>query len=150
MMTSFVFRVLDTHVIGGKADDIAVEDARGTVSYAQLLHESASVAAGLRHMGVDAGTHVVIDLPHGREKVTSVLACARLLAMPRPTGDFRLAGVPPVLHAPDTQVVWDLLIKAGRTEPASAPTVEPEGYEQVLIDAYPEIFEILAAGGTIS
>ncbi|MET0766192.1 MAG: AMP-binding protein [Aeromicrobium sp.] len=148
-MTSLVFRLLDHHVITGLADHTAVSDEQGTMSYAQLLHESACIAGGLHHMGIEPGTDVVVDLPSGRHHVVAVLACARIGAVPAATGDFRLEGTPPVLHAPDTRVGWDVLDKAGRTEPASAPEVDPDGYEELLRAAYPEIVDTLAAGGTI-
>ncbi|MET0819602.1 MAG: AMP-binding protein [Aeromicrobium sp.] len=148
-MTSLVFRILDRQVISGLADELAVADARGSVSYAQLLHESACIAAGLHHMGIDAGTAVVLDGLHGRDLVTSVLACARIGAVPAETGSFRLAGSPPVLHAPDTEVTWDVLDKAGRTEPHTAPEHDDEGYEEVLRAAYGTIIETLESGGTV-
>ncbi|KAA1376529.1 AMP-binding protein [Aeromicrobium fastidiosum] len=149
-MTSLVFRILDWHVVSGLADDLAVSDARGTVSYAQLLHESACIAAGLRHMGVEPGTPVVLDGLHGRDLVTSVLACARIGAVPADTAAFRLAGTPPVLHAPSTEVTWDVLDKAGRTEPAAAPEHDDEGYEEHLRTTYKDIIETLERGGTIT
>jgi hypothetical protein len=149
-MTSLVFRILDRQVIAGLADDLAVTDARGSVSYAQLLHESACIAAGLHHMGVEAGTSIVLDQLHGRELVTSVLACARIGAVPAEMGSFRLVGTPPVLQAPDTEVAWDVLDKAGRTEPHTAPGHDPEGYEDRLRTAYGPIIETLEKGGTIT
>lgn len=149
-MTSLVFRALDYQVVSGLADDIAIADARGTVSYAQLLHESACIAAGLHHMGIEPGTAIVLDDLRGRDLVISVLACARIGALPSGTGDFRLAGTPPVLRAPATEVTWDLLDKAGRTEPATAPEHDPEGYETALRAGYDEIFSTLERGGTIS
>ena len=149
-MTSLVFRLLDRQVVSGLADEIAVADARGTVSYAQLLHESACIAAGLRHMGVEPGTPIVLDGLQGRDLVTSVLACARIGAVPADRADFRLAGAPPVLHAPNTEVTWDTLDKAGRTDPHTAPEHDPEGYEQALRAAYPDVIDTLEQGGTIS
>lgn len=152
MMASLVFRVLDAHVIHGRADETAVRDTAGTMSYAQLLHESACIAAGLHHMGVDAGTAVAIDVGAGRHHVTAVLALARLGAVPAPqsqTAEFKLVGTPPVLQAPDTEVVWELLDKAGRTEPAAAPERDPDGYEQVLREVYGELLTTLEAGGTV-
>ncbi|MCL8250207.1 AMP-binding protein [Aeromicrobium fastidiosum] len=148
-MTSLVFRLLDHHVISGLADDLAVADDRGTVSYAQLLHESACIAAGLHHMGVDAGTAIVLDGLHGRDLVTAVTACARIGAVPAASGDFRLVGSPPVLHAPGTEVTWDVLDKAGRTEPHTAPDRDAQGYEPTLRAAYPDIIETLEQGGTV-
>jgi len=149
-MTSLVFRVLDRQVVSGLADDLAISDDRGTMSYAQLLHESACIAAGLHHMGVDAGTHVVLEGLHGRDLVVAVLALARIGGLPAATGDFRVVGVPPVLHAPDTEVTWDVLDKAGRTDPATAPERDPEGYEEALRTAYGTIVETLENGGTIT
>jgi hypothetical protein len=150
MTKSLVFRTLDRQVISGLADDTAVSDARGTMSYAQLLHESACIGAGLHHMGIEPGTFVVLEDLHGRDLVVSVLACARISAVPAATGDFRLAGNPPVLHAPDTQVAWDVLDKAGRTEPAVAPVEDPDGYEEMILATHGEIFQILLAGGTVT
>lgn len=149
-MTSLVFRTLDRQVISGLADDAAISDERGTVSYAQLLHESACIAAGLQHMGIEEGTRLVLDGLVGRDLVISVLACARIGAVPSASGDFRLAGSPPVLHAPDTEVVWELLDHAGRTEPLSAPDQDPAGYEAAMKDAYGSIFSTLEAGGTVN
>jgi len=149
-MTSLVFRVLDHQVVHGLADDFALRDARGTMSYAQLLHESACIAAGLHHMGIDPGTPVVLDALHGRDLIVSILACARIGALPAQTGDFRLAGSPPVLHAPDTEVTWDTLDKAGRTDPTTAPEQDPEGYEKALREKYGDIFATLERGGTVT
>ena len=149
-MPSLIFRVLDAHVIHGLADAPAVRDEHGTRSYAQLLHESACIAGGLKHMGVEPGTQVVIDLDPGRHLVTTVLAIARLGALPAGGGDFTIAGSPPVLWAPGTEVTWDLLDKAGRTEPAVAPVTDAEGYEAALRQAYGEIFDVLEGGGTVS
>ena len=149
-MTSLVFRALDLHVVGGLADDPAIVDERGTMSFAQLLHESASVAGAISQLGIGTGTEVAIDLPSKRERVIAVLACARLGAVPdsSATAD-RLAGEPPVLHTPETEAAWDLLIRAGRNEPAPAPDRDPDGYEQLLLALHAEVFEPLSAGRAI-
>ena len=149
-MTSLVFRVLDHHVVHGLADELAIQDERGMMSYAELLHESASVAGALVSVGVVEGSGMQIDLAHGRELVVAVLACARVGAVPRESAEFRVAGMPPVLHTSDTEVPWALLIKAGRIEPAPAPADDPEGYEALMREVYPDIFNALEAGRTIS
>lgn len=148
-MTSLIYRVLDERVIHGLADNLAIEDERGTMSYAELLHESASVAGAFTSVGIVPGAGVQIDLDHGRELVVAVLACARVGAVPRDSVEFRLAGMPPVLHLPDTEVSWDLLIHAGRTDPAPAPPDDPDGYEALIRGAYPGIFAALEAGEEI-
>lgn len=149
-MTSLVYRVLDEHVIHGLADELAIWDERGTMSYAELLHESASIAGAFTNVGFGPGTAVQIDLEHGRELVVAVLACARIGAVPSGSADLKLAGMPPVLHLPDTEVPWDLLIHAGRMDPAPAPPADPEGYEALIREAYGDIFATLEAGETIS
>lgn len=148
-MTSLIFRVLDEHVIHGLADNPAIQDARGTMSYAELLHESASIAGAFSNLGIEAGTAVRIDVPEDREHAIAVLACARLGAVPQETADFRLVGEPPVLHTVDTEVPWDLLIHAGRIEPAPAPHDDPEGYAELMQAAYADLFATLAAGETL-
>lgn len=149
-MTSLIFRVLDEQVIHGLADNLAIEDERGTMSYAELLHESASVAGAFTSVGIVPGAGVQIDLDLGRELVVAVLACARVGAVPRESAEFRLTGMPPVLHLPDTEVTWDLLIHAGRVDPEPAPPEDPEGYEALMREAYGDIFTALEAGNTIS
>ena len=146
-MSSLVFRALDEHVVGGLADNTAVEDERGTLSYAELTHESACVAGAISHLGVGSGTEVSIDLPRGRNLVIAVLACARLGAVPSAAGVFRFEGE--TFHTPDTEVAWDLLMRAGRSEPAPAPDSDPEGYEALMNDAFPGIFTALLAGQTV-
>ncbi|MCW2800615.1 MAG: hypothetical protein JWQ70_2087 [Aeromicrobium sp.] len=149
-MTSLVFRALDQHVVGGLADHPAIEDERGSMSFAQLLHESASVAGAISHLGVTTGTRIALDLPHGRERIIAVLACARLGAVPHAEAtEFRLTGVPPVFHTLETEAPWDLLIHAGRNEPAPAPGNDPDGYEQALLADYEDVFGPLIAGQAI-
>lgn len=149
-MSSLIFRALDTQVISGLADDPALSDDRGPMSYAELLHESASIAGALVNLGVGTGTPVHIDLRTNRERAVAVLACARVGAVPQDLAEHRLTGDPPVLHTPDTEVPWNLLVRAGRVDPAPAPDADPEGYEQLMRQAYGDIFTALEAGGTIT
>jgi len=149
-MASLVFRVLDQHVVNGLADNLAIEDERGSMSYAELLHESASIAGAFANAGITSGASLQIDVPHGRELVVAVLACARLGVLPSGPADTRLVGVPPVLHLSETEVPWNLLIQAGRVDPAPAPAADPDGYETRMRQAYPEIFSALEAGETIT
>ena len=149
-MTSLVFRALDQHVVGGLADHPAIEDEQGAMSFAQLLHESASVAGALSQLGVSVGTRIALDLPVGRERVIALLAVARLGAVPDSGAtEFRLIGAPPTFHTAETEAAWDLLIRAGRNEPASAPHQDPDGYEQLLLADYADVFEPLTSGRTI-
>lgn len=145
-MTSLAFRALDQHVVGGLADNTAVEDERGPLSYAELTHESACVAGAINHLGVEAGTEVLIDIAAGRNLVIAVLACARLGAVPSAGGVYRFEGE--IFYTAETEVPWDLLMRAGRSEPAPAPDRDPDGYEDVMREAFPDLFSALLAGGT--
>lgn len=149
-MASLIYRVLDQQVIRGLADNLAIQDERGTMSYAELLHESASVGGAFTNVGIGVGAGLQIDVAPGRELVVAVLACTRIGAVPTMPAGFRLAGSPPVLHTPETEVPWDLLIKAGRIDPAPAPAEDPQGYEALMRDTYPDIFAALEAGETIT
>jgi acyl-CoA synthetase (AMP-forming)/AMP-acid ligase II len=150
VMTSLVFRTLDQQVVSGLADHPAVRDERGTLSYAQLLHDSASLAGGLREMGVTAGSAVALELPVVRDRVVAVLACARLGAEPGSHGPFRVTGTPPMVQTPETEVPWDVVIRAGRTDPAVAPDRDPEGYEERVLASYAEMFATLGAGQPVT
>ncbi len=147
-MSTLVFRALDRHVVGGLADDAAVQDERGPLSYAELLHESACVAGAINHLGVVAGTEVTVDIPKGRNRVIAVLACARLGAVPAEGATHRFEGEQ--FTTLDTEVPWDLLVRAGRAEPAAAPDSDPEGYEDLLRFAFPDVIAPLLAGETVS
>lgn len=146
-MSSLVFRALDRHVVGGLADNTAVEDDRGSLSYAQLLHESACIAGALGYLGVVGSTEVSVDIPRGRNLVIAVLACARLGALPSAGGAYRFEDE--TFYTPDTEVPWDLLMRAGRSEPAPAPDSDDEGYEALMRAEYDELLTTLIAGDTI-
>lgn len=147
---SLVFRALEIHVIHGHADEIALTDAAGSMTYAHLLHDSASIAGALLQLGVSVGTEVDVDLPPGRHRVVAVLACARLGAEIGDDGILRLAGDPAMLHTPDSEVPWGVLLRAGRTDPLGAPDVDPDGYAARFNASHETIFGPLLAGGCIS
>lgn len=149
-MSSLIFRALDQHVVDGLADHDAIIDDRGSMSYAQLLHESAALAGAMVNAGIGAGTEIAIELPIGREQVVAVLACARIGAVPNGRAGVRFAGTPPVLHTSDTEITWDTLMHAGRLDPAPAPAQDPDGYEKLMKDAYEDVFATLTAGRTIT
>ncbi|MEZ5193184.1 MAG: AMP-binding protein [Nocardioides sp.] len=81
------FNALDRHVARGAADrialvyDSAVTDTKQTLSYAELLAETAAFAGVLRQLGVGKGDRVVVYMPMIPEAVVAMLACARLGAV---------------------------------------------------------------------
>ena len=78
---------LDQHVVAGRGDQVALiydSPATGQVqefTFAQLTEWTASVAGGLRSLGVEKGDRVVIYMPMVPETVVAMLACARLGAI---------------------------------------------------------------------
>ena len=81
------FNALDRHVIGGRAEQLAlihdspVTGTQTRLTYAELLELVARFAGVLRELGVGRGDRVVIYLPMIPEAVVAMLACARLGAV---------------------------------------------------------------------
>lgn len=152
-MDSLAFRALDRQVIEGKADDPALIVASKTYTYAQLLHDSASFAGGLRDLGVEEGTPVRLKVAERRIWVVSVLAIVRLGAEPAHEGDdapFRIVGEPAVVRSPAGDFDVDVLIRAGRNDPAVAPDRDSEGYADRLTRRYGDVLAALIHGGTLT
>lgn len=147
---SLAYRCLDRHVIHGRADELAFAGPGRSMTYAQLLHESASIAGAMTSVGVTAGTIVALDLPSARERLIAVLACVRLNAEIDAAGGVAVAGDPPVLTTTDTQVPWDVLVRAGRTDPAPAPPADTDGYEDRVAAQFPDLVATLLAGDALT
>lgn len=148
---SLAYRALDHQVLAGLADEPALTGQAGTLTYAQLLHETAVIAGALQQLGVGEGAKVAVEVPRGNEQVIAVLALARIGALPHGTAEQRFVGAPPV-YFPGGEaepVPWRVLIQAGRTDPAAARPSDSVEYEQVFFDAYEDVFTTLLAGGTI-
>lgn len=148
-MNSLIFRALDKQVIAGLADEPAIEDGTVSMTYAQLLAHTAALAGGLAHVGVSEATRVALDV-HGAAKVGAVLACARLGAIPDAQADFRIAGDPPVVHTGEHEYTWATVLSAGKTDPMPAPERDDEGYAELMLAEFEEIFVVLTTGATIT
>lgn len=149
-MNSLAFRVLDHHVIHGRADNVAVVDGERPLTYAKLLELSAALAGGLRHLGVEPGSEVDVEALDGRDHVVAVLACLRLGAVPSPGGAVVLGGDPAVVRTPEGEWAWDTVRRSGVSDPAAAPGDDPEGYEQRLRERHDQLITTLLAGDTIA
>ena len=124
------FNALDRHVIRGRADEPAIAADRPT-SYARLVEEVAAFGGVLRAFGVGLGDTVVARLPPGRDALVALLASTRLGAvhvLEEPAGDEETVVVPGGVirrggaSAPD-DLDWDVLLRAGRTDPAPCAEV---------------------------
>ena len=81
------YNALDRHVEGGRADqpalhyDSPVTATKRTLSYRDLLDETATLAAVLEDFGVRAGDRVLVYMPMIPEAIVAMLACARIGAV---------------------------------------------------------------------
>ena len=78
---------LDRHVAAGRGDQAAliydspVTGTRRTLTYGEMLKETATLAAVLQDMGVGKGDRVLIYMPMVPEAICAMLACARIGAI---------------------------------------------------------------------
>ena len=121
------YNALDIHVIRGRADDVALADPEGDLTYARLLTEVAACAGVLRAFGVGVGDDVALGpLPRARG-VVAALAAARVGAVSAYDGAaaaVRVAGGSDSVFAVDgDDLPWDVALRAGRTDPAGCADV---------------------------
>jgi propionyl-CoA synthetase len=81
------YNALDRHVEGGRGDQPAIfydsplTSTKRTITYRELLDETATMAAVLQDLGVSAGDRVLIYMPMIPEAFVAMLACARIGAV---------------------------------------------------------------------
>ncbi|WP_313408841.1 AMP-binding protein [Aeromicrobium sp.] len=148
--SSLAFRALDLHVVRGRADEPALVTPRGSLSYAQLLHESASFAGGLRDLGLRTGAPVRLDVSDRHLWVVSVLAIVRLGAEPQEEAAFSITGDPATVHAAGEEYEFDLVLRAGRVDPATAAVHDEGDYAERMERRYGDVLATLVHGGTLT
>ena len=147
---SIAFRALDQNVIAGRADDIALHTPRGILTYAQLLHESASFAGGLRDLGVGEGDGVHLAVPDRHIWVVSVLAIVRLGAEPDQDAPVTITEDPAVVRLGDDTYEFDLVLRAGRVDPARALMHDDGDYGERMERGFGDVLATLLHGGTLT
>ncbi len=81
------WNALDRHVEAGRGDqpaiiyDSPITGAKRSISYADLLDQTARFAGALKAQGIAKGDRVIIYMPMVPETVVAMLACARLGAI---------------------------------------------------------------------
>jgi propionyl-CoA synthetase len=81
------FNALDRHVAAGRGDQTAVfydsplTATKRRIAYAELLDETATLAAVMSDLGVAKGDRVIIYMPMIPEAIVGMLACARIGAI---------------------------------------------------------------------
>lgn len=165
-MSPSCFDLIDRHVVAGHADDLALRAGATRWSYARLLEEVAAFGGALRHCGVVPGDPVGVVLPTGSELVVAVLACARIGGEHRYAADAGVvvtASTEGVVTDADVVLVkqvagqevpladgrefdWDVVLRAGRTDPAPC-------LEGAVLTPYDDrtraLLEPLLEGGTV-
>jgi acyl-coenzyme A synthetase/AMP-(fatty) acid ligase len=105
--------------VAQNAADIAVRDARGAMTFAELAEAVARCAGGLRSLGVERGTRFLLRSPNCREAYVAFLAGTKLGAIPILANSLlparELAHVVDnaepalaVIHAEAAAAVWEL------------------------------------------
>ena len=85
--TNTCHNCLDRHVAAGHGDTLAivfespVTASRRTLTYAQLLDQTARFAGVLTEKGIEKGDRVLIYMPNSPEAAIAMLACARIGAV---------------------------------------------------------------------
>jgi hypothetical protein len=138
MTTNVSFALLDAAVIAGLGEEPVV----GQMTHARLLEEVAALGGVLHHLGVGKAVPVVIDLESGLDAVVAALAAARLGGVVSTTdhpaapvvivssgSDLPAEGRLRLVRGNDVQepdLEWEVMLRAGRTDPAACTVLEPE------------------------
>ncbi|CAN5236269.1 hypothetical protein BH09ACT10_BH09ACT10_18500 [soil metagenome] len=129
-MAAIAYELLDAPVIHGRADEIAFETG---LTYATLLERVAALAGALRNIGVVADDRVGVELAHPH-RVIAALAVARIGAVPGGGAEIRFVDSEdgPVMHFDGRVLAWDLVLRAGRNDPAEAIASDPPGLAEIV------------------
>jgi hypothetical protein len=145
------FNALDRHVVHGRADHVAVpasdEDPR-PMTFARLLEEVAAFGGVLRAFGVGVGDRVTTGLT-GRDGLVVLLASLRVGAT-LVLDDISAVAVPggAVVRkgAHGDELDWDVVLRAGRTDPAPCAEVSIEAPALVVSGRTVSTRELLEGG----
>jgi acyl-CoA synthetase (AMP-forming)/AMP-acid ligase II len=137
MTPNVSFALLDAAVIAGHGEDPVVD----RMTHARLLEESAALGGVLWHLGVRPSVPVVIDLESDLDAVVAALATARIggVVTTQDQADAPVVVVSTGSDVPATERVrvvrgagvrepdldWDLMLRAGRTDPAAVEVLDP-------------------------
>ena len=142
------FNALDRHVVRGRADDIALGGEK-PMTYARLLEEVAAFGGVLGAFGVKSGDQVRTGLT-GRDGLVVLLACLRVgaILVLDETEAVTMPGGGVVRRDPTgDELDWDVVLRAGRTDPAACVEV-PGDTPALVVDSRTVSTEELVRGGT--
>ncbi len=129
------FGFLDSAVIEGRADEVVC----GDLLFATMLEQVASLAGALRHLGVGPDTVVPVLVEDDQDAVLAALAVARLGGVvtdrAEHEGPIAICSAQQATRttirlfrgASEPDVDWDMMLRAGRSDPAAAEVVFDNG-----------------------
>jgi acyl-CoA synthetase (AMP-forming)/AMP-acid ligase II len=116
------------HAVAHHPDALAVATADDRLTYADLDHRSAALAARLVSRGVGKGSHVGVLLPNGIGWVVTWAAATRIGAVLTPVNTFsKTPELATMLRHADVQVL------------IATPGFDPHDYVQRLLDIAPDL-----------
>jgi hypothetical protein len=142
------FNALDRHVVHGRADDVALAGDKPR-SYARLLEDVAAFGGVFRAFGVVPGDRVSSGLT-GTDGLVVLLAALRVGAVLvlDATEAVTMPGGGVVRRNPTGgELDWDVVMRAGRTDPAPCAEV-PVTAAALVLDGRTVTTGDLLAGGT--
>lgn len=148
MTDSLAFRLLDRHVVEGRADEPALVDGTTIISFADLLHDAASLARGLAHVGI--GAEAALAGGSLRTEVTSLLALVRLGTAIEPSAAWTIGGDPARVLGPEVDEDWEVVLRSGRVDPHPAARQDPDGWADTVLVAYGDLLAPLFTGRPIT
>ena len=150
------YEALDIHVVRGRADEVALTDPSGDLTFARLLTEVAACAGVLRAFGIGPGGEVAIGRVPRATGIIVTLAAARVGAVsvydvppaPGATTVVSTTGDGVVLAADAEELPWDVAQRAGRTDPAGCADLPGDAVLSRHGDRTLTVLEALGAGTT--
>lgn len=161
MIVNVSYALLDAPVIAGRGEALVLPG----MTHARLLEEVAAIGGGLRHLGVEQGRKVPIDLEEDTDAIVAALAVARIGGVvarepagatpvvvvcpasalrPDPGGIRLVRGGPGNPSGTDPDLDWDVLVRAGRTDPAACEVLD-KGSAYSPVRSVAEQIEVLVA-----
>jgi len=148
-MPGLAFDALDRHIILGHAERVCVTHNDKSITFVEMLEYTASLAGGLRRIGVGHDQGLSVSVADPWERLSVVLALVRLTLVPDPSASLLMTGAPSVLRIGEDDLDMAMLIKIGRVDPASAPSHPDEHLLADMIESDALWIETLLAGRVI-
>lgn len=123
-MPGIVFDAIDRHVIAGRGEEIAALGSETAMTYIELLTHISALGGGLRRLGAVDESSIGVDGVPDWDRLSLVLALARLGLTPDRESSVRVVGDPPLLLLGEESLSLETVLKIGRLDPVPAPSFD--------------------------